>query len=263
MIRRAWMLLAAFSAPVFAKSPPPVDAYDLFHPVPREKMREMHTDRPDTTESAYTVDVGHLQIEMDFARYSRDSGSEAWAFATTNFKLGLTSRLDLQVVVPAFQRVRGGAEGFGDLTFRLKANLWGNGGGSTAMAVMPFLKLPTAADGLGNDEVEGGLIIPFAAELPGGWGFGAMLEVDFLADEDGRYAEWIASATVGRDLIGDLGGFLELVSVASEREGWAATFNAGLTYALTEDIQLDAGVGFGLTEAAEDFGAFAGMSIRF
>src|SRR4051794_35141958 len=36
--------------------------YTLFNPTPRKQMREMATDRPDKTESPYTVDAGHVQI---------------------------------------------------------------------------------------------------------------------------------------------------------------------------------------------------------
>ena len=35
-------------------------------------MREMSTDRPDKTESPYTVDAGHFQVEMDVLTYSYD-----------------------------------------------------------------------------------------------------------------------------------------------------------------------------------------------
>lgn len=43
--------------------------YHLFNPTPQELMREMSTDRPDKTESAYTVDAGHYQIEMSVLGY--------------------------------------------------------------------------------------------------------------------------------------------------------------------------------------------------
>src|SRR5258707_15821817 len=47
--------------------PPPVDksGYTLFNPTPREYMRAFTTDRPDLTESPFTVDAGHFQLEMD------------------------------------------------------------------------------------------------------------------------------------------------------------------------------------------------------
>jgi hypothetical protein len=41
------------------------------------------------------------------------------------------------------------------------------------------------------------------------------------------------------------------------------TVDAGFTYALTEDIQLDAGVNIGVTRAADDWNPFLGLSWRF
>ena len=68
---------------------------------------------------------------------------------------------------------------------RLKHNLWGNDDGSTALAVMPFIKLPTANGDLGNGEFEGGLIVPFGFEGPAGWACAVMAELDLEADDDG------------------------------------------------------------------------------
>jgi hypothetical protein len=46
--------------------------YNLFNSVPVEFMRTLSTDRPDKTESPYTVDAGHFQVEMDFASATFD-----------------------------------------------------------------------------------------------------------------------------------------------------------------------------------------------
>src|SRR4051794_40660281 len=56
------------------KSPTPIDksSYSLWNPPPRQLMREFNTDRPDLTESPFTVDAGHFQIEMDILNYSYD-----------------------------------------------------------------------------------------------------------------------------------------------------------------------------------------------
>lgn len=53
-------------------------------------------------------------------------------------------------------------------------------------------------------------------------------------------------------------------SLASAERGshWQATADFGLTYALTEDVQLDGGVNVGLTRAAEDVNPFLGLSVR-
>jgi hypothetical protein len=149
--------------------------YSLLNPTARESLREMSTDRPDKTESAYTVDAGHLQVEMDLVTYARDRHTtdrtrvESFSIAPMNLKVGLTNRADLQLVLETYARVRTkdratGAVthngGFGDVSVRLKMNLWGNDGGRTAFATMPFVKVPTNQDHLGNDAVEGGADLP-------------------------------------------------------------------------------------------------------
>ena len=48
--------------------PPDRNSYNLFCPVPEALLRELSPDRPDKTESPYTVDAGHFQLGMDFAK---------------------------------------------------------------------------------------------------------------------------------------------------------------------------------------------------
>jgi len=281
---------ALSSAPLFAgpisscKLPDDKSGYHLFNPVPQNLMRELSTDRPDLTESPYTVDAGHFQIEMDlvsftYDRYNPDRDNvrtNDWAFGTMNFKLGISNNVDFQLVVPTYQRSRSheytsGAvsrsEGFGDLTFRTKINLWGNDGGNTAMALMPFVKFPTASDGLGNDEYEGGLIIPFGISLPNEWNLGLMAEIDWIGDADGsgHHAEVITSITTSHAIVGDLSGYVEFYNLLSEDKGadWVASIGGGFTYAVNDNLQLDAGVNIGLTRAADDWNPFVGVSWRF
>jgi hypothetical protein len=263
---------------------PDKSRYNLFNPTPPGLMRPMETDRPDRTESAYTVDAGHFQFEMDLATYSYDrdrSGggdtrTDGWAIAPVNLKIGLLNNVDFQLVLDSYGTVRvedrlGGTlekrSGFGDVTTRLKVNLWGNDGGRTALAMMPFVKFPTNQDDLGNDAVEGGVIFPLAIELPHGWGLGAQTEVDFLRDDagSGYHAVFVNTITFNHDIVGDLAGYVEFFSeVSTQRDTpWVGTFDLGVTYALTENIQFDAGINIGVTKSAEDFNPFLGLSWRF
>ncbi len=258
--------------------------YSLFNRTPAEFLREMSTDRPDKTESAYTVDAGHFQIETDLVSYSHDrdrSGGadtrvDAWAIAPINFKVGLNNRIDLQTVIETYNhittkdRVAGTTvrqSGFGDVTSRLKVNFWGNDGGTTAFAAMPFVKFPTSQDQIGNNSVEGGIILPLAVELPAGWGMGVMTELDVIRNDgrSGYHAEFINSITFAHDIAGDLGGYVEFFSAVSAESGakWIGTVDLGLTYGLTDNIQLDAGVNIGVTRSADDINPFIGLSWRF
>lgn len=276
-----WAVLecAATEPPIVENEPKPnKNAFHLFNPTPRELLRELSTDRPDKTESPFTVDAGHFQIEADLVSYARDreGGTQLddWTAGGLNLKAGLLNWMDLQVILESYRDVRlretGAtfcASGFGDTTVRLKMNLWGNDGGATAFALMPFVKMPTASSGLGNGAVEGGLILPLAVALPADWGMGVMLEIDFNEDEDGRghHAAFIQTITFAHQIVGPLGGYVEFFSQLSDdvASDWIATVDFGVTYAINDDVQLDAGLNVGVTDAADDLNPFLGLTIRF
>lgn len=241
-------------------------------------LREMSTDRPDKTESAYTVDAGHFQMEADLITWTRDRehgvAYDALDVATMNLKFGLTPSIDFQVVVASYHhertragKVRSTDEGFGDLTLRTKFNVWGNDGGRTALAVMPFVTLPTASGDFGVPDAEAGIIIPLAVELAEGWALGLMTELDVVNDEDGsgHTVHVVNSITVGHDLTEKLGMYVEFFSeIPTENSSeWIGTVDVGFTYALTENVRLDAGVNIGVTDSADDLNPFLGISMRF
>lgn len=280
---RSLLLLTVASAAPAADAPPDKSQFNLLNPTPPQWLREMSTDRPDKTESPYTVDAGHFQIELDLVNYSYDRHNPArdgtlvrtWAIAPLNLKVGLLNNLDVQLVLQPHTYVHTSdpaagvsrQRGFGDLVTRVKWNLWGNDGGATAFALMPYFKLPTNQDQLGNHSVEGGLIAPLAVELPAGWGMGLMTQLDVVRDtrSSGYHPEFVNTVTFGHDIIGDLGGYVEFFSSVSAERGasWVGTVDLGLTYALTKNLQLDAGINIGVTRAADDFNPFVGLSFRF
>ena len=285
MIKTALVGAVVFRAAVFSvksdESPmPDKSRYNLFTPVPPEFMRELTPDRPDKTESPYTVDAGHFQVEIDFANFTHDRTdgvtTRSWNIAPVNFKVGLLKNADLQLVFDNYLHTRtedksAGAttvqSGVGDLTARLKLNLWGNDGGATAFGLLPFVKFPTSTGQLGNHAVEGGIIFPLAIKLPHDFDLGLETSVSFLQNEsDHRYdEEFFNSVTLGHALVGNLGGYLEFFSsLSTERHaGWVGTVDVGLNYALTKNAQLDCGCNFGVTRAADDLNPFAGITLRF
>jgi hypothetical protein len=266
-----------------ANANPDKSGYSLWNPTPPDVLRELSTDRPDQTESPYTVDAGHFQIEMDFFNYTYDhdksGGSDVrtkdLAVAPFNLKVGLLNNVDLQLLVDPYVRTRTedrvantktDATGFGDITSRLKINLWGNDGGSTAFAIMPFVKWPLSASDVRNGDTEGGVIFILGYELPAGWGSAVMTEVDFVSDGSGSYAaEWLNSITFSHDITEKIGGYFELVVVTSGAADFRTLgqFDLGLTYAVADNTQLDLGCNFGITDAAPDYQPFAGVSRRF
>jgi len=255
--------------------------YHLFNPTPRELMRDMSTDRPDKTESPYTVDAGHYQVEASLLEYVYDHKNaegvdrrvDNFSVVPLNLKVGMLNNMDFQLILSPYlhERQQEAGEvskkrGFGDIQNRLKINIWGNDGGPTALAIMPFVKFATNSDNLGNKAVEGGIILPLAVSLPGDWSMGVMTEFDFKRnDNKDYYTDYVNTITFGHQIIGKLNGYVEFFSSFNDEDNspWVGTTNFGFTYAVSPDVQLDGGVNIGVTRSADDFNPFLGCSIRY
>ncbi|MEY2550330.1 MAG: hypothetical protein QOG12_474, partial [Verrucomicrobiota bacterium] len=99
----ALLFLGAWMSDLLGSESADKSGYTLFRPTPDALLRDLTTDRPDKTESPITVDAGHFQLEMDFATYTFDrtkhETTKAWAVAPTNFKVGVSNNVDLQLIV--------------------------------------------------------------------------------------------------------------------------------------------------------------------
>ena len=217
-------------------------------------------------------------MEADLFVYTKDidrpndTTTESYNYFVPNFKVGLTNNVDLQVIPQVYNVVstRTGNQsaqrvsGFGDTTVRVKVNFWGNDGGKTALGMMPFVKIPTSQNGIGNGSVEGGIIIPFAVKLSETWDVGMQTELDLNAKGGGSYnVGFVNTISFGHELSDKWSTYFELYTNTGAERGFAATFDTGLKYLSAENVQLDAGVNIGLTEAAEAIQPFLGLSVRF
>lgn len=239
-------------------------------------VRPMSTDRPDTTESPYTVPFGLRQIEASFADFSRDSRGipghkHQWIFGQINLKLGTGDHTDVQVILNSHAtagQVEGGdrsfSNGFGDVTVRVKRNVWGNDSGKTAFAVMPYVSVPTHT-GMSERTWAAGLILPWSWKVNERVSLGLMSELDFRereADSVGRF-QWLQSMTVGVAWTERVGTYHELVAMVSPTHAFQSAFNTGITLQVREGLVFDLGARVGLSSAAPDIGIFSGFSIRF
>ncbi|MGC4015966.1 MAG: transporter [Luteolibacter sp.] len=237
-------------------------------------QRDLTPDRPDTTECPITVEPGVWQIETSLWEYNRDESggvlSESWIFGQANLKFGLTPSDDLQFVFTPWEEdhqrgfgIRSSDSGAGDVTLRWKHNLWGNDGGESAMALMPFVNIPTQT-AISTGEWEGGLIAPLAFELGEDLGLTTQLEIDRTWDADSGSHHWelLHSASLGFDFTDSIGAYVEYIGIAGDAP-YQAIASTGLTWAVSDRLMLDVGVTHGLTDSAPDFSIFQGLSYRF
>jgi hypothetical protein len=279
----ALWLAAIVVSPAFAQSSstPDKSQYWLFNPVPDNEMRDFETDRPPKANVPYTVDAGHFQYETDIVNFaSLQTGSlHTYTLLAPNptFKVGLTNNIDLEINtatiegVHTFNNATGMSAwtwGFGDTYVRTKVNLWGNDGGNSAFALIPYVKAPTAPPGIGNGAVEEGVIAPVSFSLPNNFTLVFNSEIDALKDsaDDGRHANFINLVNLSKPVIKDVTLYVELWSDYNDDPAQRTTqysFDLAIAWVIRPNLQLDFGVDLGLNSQTPNAQVFAGLSQRF
>ena len=217
------------------------------------------------TERPFTVAPGHFLLEMDALSltFNKDGGNDYTAIgvATTFITTGVASNVDVQLGAQAFinQKVESGSftdrrSGIGDLYGRVKWKFFDQGG--TAVAIMPYVKVPTNSSGVGNDSVEGGVIVPWSTHLLTGLEVAAMAELEFRRNpaDDGYDTFMLATAYAKQPLVGGLSLYGEAtMGKSSGGEPFAGTVGVGATLAVNSSIWWDYAMYKGLSHGAADW----------
>jgi hypothetical protein len=257
--------------------------YNLFNPTPPALMRDLSADRPDKTDCPATVDAGHFQIEMDLANMTFDPPnavrgnvtSTGYQIAPVSLKAGLLNDADLEMVFTPYEwgktddhntGIVQRTSGFDGITPRLKVNVVGNDTGIFALALVPFVNLPLSSGNVGAGPVEGGVAMPYSVAVSGwGIGFENTVHVNRNAAGTGYHTELANSVAIGHQVVGKLSLSLEFFgSVSTERNSdWVGTVDTWLTYQVNGNWSLDSGVYIGVTQAADAWHPWVGMTRRF
>jgi hypothetical protein len=262
--------------------------YTLFNPTPPDQMRDMDMDRPDKTNTPHTIDAGHLQIEaglFDYV-YDRDryqganSRTDALNLGQFNFRLGVLNRFELNAVVNAYDFYSTTdyvadrsihQNGLGDTVIGGKLNLWGDDSGdepwTTALAIQPQFKIPTAREDIGNGHPELFVIVPFSMNLAPDLqlNFQTTASWERSTDNTSDVTGWANTAEIDYSLSAKFDMYLEYwVHATTERQQEAQqTLDVGAKFALTDNLVLDTALNFGLNKASQTVEWVSGVSVRF
>ena len=277
------LVAAALAATTgFAQSAAPdKSSYTLFNPTPTELLRSFNTDRPTKSNVPFTVDAGHFQYELDVANFFHQQTGVATLNSITAvntwLKFGINNSIDLEINLPAPQaietRIRATgskttASGFNDTFVRAKFNLWGNDGGPSAFTIEPTLKVPTAARGLGNGAVEGGVLSLLSFSLPGNTTLLFNNEVDHLKDlaGNGYHTNVAGLVNLSRPIFKDVTLYGELWTAQNydpTRTIRQFSLDTGLAWTIRPNTQVDIGANFGLNSNTPAVQAYVGLAQRF
>lgn len=227
-----------------------------------------YTETPETTAAGrFLFEVDALDISVD---KNEDFDYTAIGVGSVLVTTGLTQNLDVQLGAQLFHTHRleydtftDSDSGLGAVLVRSKWRFFSND--YTTIALLPYVRIPTDSDAPGTDKVEGGVIVPWSAWLPGGIEFGAQLGVDFGRNEadDGYDIDWMGSAFLYRALPAGFGLYAEATTWhTSGGEPSAGSLGAGVTWH-TRFGDWDYGIYKGLNDGASDWNYALRYSIGF
>lgn len=231
--------------------------------------------RAQYTEVPATVAPGRFLFEIDALSLvvDREASNRFTAVGAGNVLLttGLAAHWDIQVGVELFlsQSYESGGftdrrSGVGDIQVRTKWRFFEDDWFS--IALLPFVKLPTNSGGIGNDSVEGGVIMPWEAYLPGEVTLNAMVELDLVrnAADDGYDALWYGSVALSRNLTRRLALYAEADAAKTTGGGpWQATLGLGAYWTVSEVLAWDFAVYRGLSRGAPDWNPVVRVNLGF
>jgi Putative MetA-pathway of phenol degradation len=262
---------------------PDKSQYTLFNPTPAKCMREFDPDRPDITDSPFTIDAGHIQFETGLFSYTLSRPdqqgivTEEFDIADTDIRLGVTNYAEIGLFVPPLDivhtrfpisRLDTWKSGPGPLELHAKFNFFGNDSfekpGSTALGLLPRLDIPTV---IGGDHIEGGVAVPFAIKFSEKVELEVMTEYDFIHNDTGSgyHVEFLNSGSLSYDWTEKLSTYFEVATLFGTQDplGGIVTLDTGVLCKFGHDWQFDFGSNFGVTRASDRVNPFVGLSKRF
>lgn len=235
---------------------------------------DLQSDRPDITEGTSAISPGHLQIEggYTFTRErsgQRDEKSHSLPELLTRF--GLLTDLELRLGLPTYEHTEDDSsdlsqEGLSDSSIGIKHEMYEESIKNPAVSVILETSLPTGSSELSADALEPAFKLLWSYSILESFGIAGNFNFSFPVEDETRY--FVQGTTLAGSYSSGVFGYYmeyygEFPSAEAPDSSAAHLLNGGLTYAVTDDFQLDARVGFGLNDEAPDLLAGSGFAIRF
>ena len=215
--------------------------------------QDIVTDRPDQTESSSAVERGSFQIESGILiEYTEDniSTSRQILAPTTLFRYGILNGIEIRVL-SQFESVNRTTtsekfEGMSDLEIGTKINLLNKENISTEIAFLSHLILPTGSKNLTNDKVGMNNKFSVSHALNKNLSLGYNVGYTYMGEGNG---DLTYSLALGISINSNFGIYVEPYGRFAEVDKHESNFDAGITYLVKNNLQLDFSFGTGINNS--------------
>ena len=242
------------------------------------------TDRPDQTESAFSVPLGYMQFEAGWGfSHSEDGGVRLGTHTVPGAlaRIGLGHGIEARIGFAGWSREsrdNGGGgggtmivTGIGDLDIGLKYQLAEALGMRPHIAFMGTVTLPTGGADFGGVRADPSVRLLFAHDISERVGLGYNVGATWTSVPDAGGAgatktlvDAVYTVVFGFALNDRVGAFAESFGTLAVSDGAVSEhlLDGGFTILLRDNLQLDMSAGVGLTGTADDWFLGAGLAIR-
>jgi hypothetical protein len=240
-------------------------------PVPGVRAEPLVTDRPDFTESALTIPPGLLQAELGFTTV-RTQGDREDAFGEVLLRIGMGRKTEVRLGLPSYLSTRvtdGNTSGLSDASLGMKWNLARAGDGyglrQFDLGVIVQTTLPTGDRNYRENTLQPGVKFLAASALTEKIAVSSNLNYDYLSEGGERFGQFASSLSFGFGLTDKVGVYTEYFGFypTGKSRSDSHFLNAGTTYLVNNDLQLDARIGKGFNGIGNDYFIGLGASRRF
>ncbi|MFD1616068.1 transporter [Gelatiniphilus marinus] len=231
------------------------------------KAESLITDRPDQTESSTVMSKGFLQIETGASYEAFESNNiknEEFTFNTTLMRFGLLDNLELRLgwhfIEGKTTTLSNISSGFSPLLLGVKTGIAKENGCFPEIGLLGHLYLPFTAS---NDYKPGTTGVDFRFAFAHTLNKNSSLSYNLGAawGNDSPEASYVYTISYGQSITNKLGAYAELYGDIPENNKANHFWDAGLTYLINNNAQLDVTIGSSITKG-QDILLSAGASFR-
>ncbi|MCW3787413.1 transporter [Plebeiibacterium sediminum] len=232
----------------------------------QEKQTELVTDRPDQTESSSVVPLNALQIETGFL-FEKDNafGNDyySYSYPTTLFRYGILKNTEIRLGFDILGQKINNEEltlGLGPLYIGNKTKIMDEDGCKPEIAILGGLILPfTAKDEFKTRYTAADFRLAFSHTLNDMFSVGYNLGLQWDGENAGP--GYFYSGSLGISVTEQFGVFGEYYGLLPEVGDKLHLLDAGLTYLVKPNLQLDFSFGIGVNDEATDH--FIGFGLSY
>jgi hypothetical protein len=234
-----------------------------------QQTGRMETDRPDQTESPFTVKKGWIQGEVGF-NLEKENGFKTWVHPTILWKYGASKKFEFRLITEAisFERPLMIPDGTETISGILPIQIGGKIAFWEEKGLLPKTSLifHVAPSKLGSKKFNTDKWAPnFRFTMQNTLSDNIGLGYNVGAEWDGfsNTPAWIYTIAPGFNLGEKWYGYVEAFGAFRKGELPMHALDGGLAYYTSDNAKLDISSGFSLTDNATDWYGAIGFSFRF